>query len=543
VPWLERIVTREKPRIRTGSPEAYAIAVVVSGAALALRVALGAKLSGMPFATYWSAAILAALIGGLGPGLLATAIGGACARYGLSPLVDVSSALGLAFYGGISATNCVIIYGFQESVRRLRVERGRQAALAQSLEERVAERTALDDANRILQEEIDKREKAQRQMLQAQKMEAIGQLTGGVAHDFNNLLTVIFGNLDALRLRLAGHDSVADKLIESAVRGAERAATLTERLLAFARRQPLDPVRVDVNRLVLGLSELLRRSVGEGVQLETVLAGGLWWVVCDPHQLEVALLNLTINGRDAMPGGGKLTVETGNASLDEVYAAQHDQVTPIQYVMVAVSDTGQGMTGEVQARAFEPFFTTKPVGHGSGLGLSMVYGFIRQSGGHVKIYSEPTHGTTVKLYLPRVMADAEEATSWSSEPGPAGAASSGTILVVEDDEDVRRYAAQVLRAQGYAVLEASDGAAALALLRSGARVDLVFTDVVMPYMNGRELADAAKRLSRDLKIVFTTGYSPNAIVHGGKLDPDVAMIPKPFTADTLARRIRKVMAQ
>jgi signal transduction histidine kinase/CheY-like chemotaxis protein len=483
------------------------------------------------------------LIGGLGPGLLATAIGGVCAWYAFPPLHDMGNVPSLVLYGGFSTMNCAIVYGFQESVRRLRVERLRQAELARSLEARAAERTAaLAAVNRSLQQEIAEREKAQRQMLQAQKMEAIGQLTGGVAHDFNNLLTVIFGNLDALRLKLAGRDPGTEKLIESALRGAERAATLTERLLAFARRQPLEPMRIDVNRLVLGISDLLRRSIGEGVELETVLAGGLWRAICDPHQLEIALLNLAINARDAMPGGGKLTIETANASLDEVYAERQEQVKPGQYVMLAVSDNGHGMTGDVQARAFEPFFTTKPAGHGTGLGLSMVYGFVKQSDGHVKIYSEPQHGTTVKIYLPRAQADSADAPSERAGSKTSGVPPNGTILVVEDDDDVRQHAAQVLRGQGYVVLEASDGATALALLRSGARVDLVFTDVVMPLMNGRELADAAKRLSRDLKIVFTTGYSPNAIVHGGKLDPDVVLIPKPFTADTLARRIRKAMA-
>jgi CheY-like chemotaxis protein len=243
-----------------------------------------------------------------------------------------------------------------------------------------------------------------------------------------------------------------------------------------------------------------------------------------------------------MPKGGKLTIETANASLDEAYAARHDQVTPGQYVMVAISDTGTGMTGEIAARAFEPFFTTKPVGQGTGLGLSMVYGFVKQSGGHVKIYSELQHGTTVKLYLPRVLA------ALGDQPPPldgakdAGVPPGGTILVVEDDEDVRDYAARVLRAQGYAVLEASNGPAALAVLRSGTRIDLLFTDVMMPCMNGDELAEAARRLSRDLKIVFTSGYSPNAIFHGGRLGPDVALISKPFTADALARRIRKALA-
>ena len=547
VAWLERLIA-EEPRVKPGSAIGYAIAALVVGAALAIRLAAGATLPGNPYLTFWPAVVFAALIGGLGPGLLATLLGGLCARYLVAPsLASVgvgtnASIATLAVYYVFSVVNCLIVYGFQTTAKRLRAERAAQRRLAQSLESRVAERTAaLGAANDRLRTEIAEREKAQQQMVQAQKMEAIGQLTGGVAHDFNNLLTVIFGSLDALRLRLAGRDSAAERLLESAVRAAERAAALTDRLLAFARRQPLEPASIDINKLVLGMSELLRRSLGEKIELETVLAGGLWRALCDSHQLEIALLNLVLNARDAMPTGGKLTVETANASLDEAYAARHDQVKPGQYVMVAISDTGEGMNEDVATRAFEPFFTTKPVGQGTGLGLSMVYGFIKQSGGHVKIYSEPQHGTTVKLYLPRVLAGAGDART--SQPRASGPGSpSGTILVVEDDEDVRDYAARVLRDEGYAVLEASSGPAALAMLRDGRRIDLLFTDVVMPMMNGRELAEAARRLSRDLKVVFTTGYSPNAIFHGGRLDPDVALIPKPFTADALARRIRKAMA-
>ncbi len=379
-------------------------------------------------------------------------------------------------------------------------------------------------------------------MLQAQKMEAIGQLTGGVAHDFNNLLTVIFGSLDALRLRLVGRDPAAERMIESALRSAERAAGLTQRLLAFARRQTLAPASVDINRLVLGMSELMRHSLGATVALETVLAAGLWRARCDPHQLEIALLNLIINARDAMPGGGRLTVETANATFDEAYAVRNDQVAPGDYVMIAISDTGAGMSREVAARAFEPFFTTKEVGQGTGLGLSMVYGFVKQSGGHVKIYSEPQQGTTVKLYLPRIASGGNEQTPSHGSDEAAGGRAGGTILVVEDDDDVRIYTAHVLRGRGYDVLEADDGPAALAVIGSGARIDLLFTDVMMPRMNGRELADAARRLSQGLKVVFTSGYSPNALVHGGTLDPGAPLLPKPFTADALLRRVRRTLA-
>jgi signal transduction histidine kinase len=546
VPWLDRIVA-EEPRVKAGSPGAYAIAILLVAVSLAGRLVVGDWLVGYRYITFWPAVVFAALIGGTGPGLLAAALGGAGAWAVLAPYRSAGhSAAGdvaeLIIYLVFSATNCMIIQAMRMAVSRLGAERAKQRQLAQSLERQVFERTqALAAANDQLRREIDEREKAERQMLQAQKMEAIGQLTGGVAHDFNNLLTVIFGSLDALRLRLVGRDPTAERMVEAALRSAERAAGLTQRLLAFARRQTLAPASVDVNRLVLGMSELMRHSLGAMVGLETVLGAGLWRALCDPHQLEIALLNLVINARDAMPEGGKLTVETANVRLDQSYAARNDQVTPGHYVMIAVSDTGDGMAPEVAARAFEPFFTTKQVGHGTGLGLSMVYGFVKQSGGHVKIYSEKQQGTTVKLYLPRVTSGLGEEAPGQGADGADGAPADGTILVVEDDDVVRNYTARVLRDRGYAVIEASSGAAALAMLGSGARVDLLFTDVVMPRMNGRELAEAARLLSRDLKIVYTSGYSPNALFHGGTLDPTAPLLPKPFTADALLRRVRKTL--
>ena len=548
MPWLDRIVA-EEPRIGHGSLRGFAIAILLVAVALWLRFLLGGWLPGNPYHTFWPAAVLAAFFGGLGPGLLATVLGGVAAWYMLIPpswsfrIAATGDVVALVSYLVISSVNCVIIHAFREAVAHLRLERRKQQELARSLETRVAERTQeLARANAKLREEIVERERAEAVALQSQKMEAIGQLTGGVAHDFNNLLTVIFGNLDALRLRLAGRDAGSEKLIEAALRGAERAASLTQRLLAFSRRQALEPASIEINKLVLGMSELMRRTLGEEIELETVLAGGLWRALADPHQLEIALLNLVINARDAMPNGGKLTIETANASLDEVYAAANEQVSPGQYVLVAISDTGTGMTAEVVAKAFEPFFTTKQVGQGTGLGLSMVYGFIRQSGGHVKIYSELDHGTTMKLYLPRLIGTAKDRPQPTPHDGAGAPSGSGTILVVEDDDDVRAYAVRVLRHEGYDVLEAATGDAALQLLRGGHRIDLLFTDVVLPQINGRELAEAARQIIQPLKVVFTTGYSPNAIVHGGKLDPDVALIPKPFTAATLAERIRKELA-
>lgn len=412
------------------------------------------------------------------------------------------------------------------------------------LERLVAARTEeLSAANERLRAEIEERERAEAALRQAQKMEAVGQLTGGVAHDFNNLLTVIMGNIETAKRHLAagpgGFPEGARRAIDSAMRGAERAATLTQRLLAFSRRQPLSPKPADVNRLVAGMSDLLRRALGETISLETVLAGGLWRVEVDPNQLEAAMLNLAVNARDAMPDGGQLTIETANARLDERYASAHAEVTPGQYVVVCVTDTGTGMSQEVLARVFEPFFTTKEVGQGTGLGLSQVYGFVKQSGGHVKIYSEPGEGTTVKVYLPRLTAahwDEDEA----DEVAPPSRGEH-TILVVEDDDDVRQHSVEVLRELGYRVLEARDGPAALRVLERHAGIELLFTDVVLPGLNGRELADAAQRLHPRLKVLFTTGYARSAIVHSGKLNPGVEVLNKPFTYMALAAKVREVL--
>ncbi|WP_218191050.1 response regulator [Enhydrobacter aerosaccus] len=384
-------------------------------------------------------------------------------------------------------------------------------------------------------------QRTQEQLAQAQKMEGIGQLTGGVAHDFNNLLTVIIGNLESIRRTLGTTPLDHERLgrsIDHAMRGAERAASLTQRLLAFSRRQPLDPKPVNVGRLVAGMSELLRRTLGEQVAIETVLAGGLWPVLVDPNQLEVSILNLAVNARDAMPGGGKLTIETANAHLDEAYARAQTEVVPGQYVVLAISDTGVGMSREVQARAFEPFYTTKDIGQGTGLGLSQVYGFVKQSGGHVKLYSEEGYGTTVKLYLPRLMAEQDVLVEPEQVHHTPRSRNGETILVVEDDEDVRAHSTGILRELGYDVLEAATAAAGLQLLHGHPEIRLMFTDVGLPGgMNGRQLADHARSIRPDLKVLFTTGYARNAIVHEGRLDPGVSLLTKPFTFSDLARKL------
>ncbi|WP_240953589.1 ATP-binding protein [Sphingomonas sp. G-3-2-10] len=376
---------------------------------------------------------------------------------------------------------------------------------------------------------------------QSQKMETVGQLTGGVAHDFNNLLQVVTGNLDILIRNLPdGHPRLA-RAAQAAMNGAERAATLTQRLLAFARRQPLAPRRIDPDKLIAGMSDMLARTLGETIEVETVRTGRVWPVEADPNQLENAIINLAINARDAMPDGGKLTIETANTHLDKHYVERDVEVTPGQYVVICISDTGEGMEEDTIAHAFEPFFTTKEVGRGTGLGLSMVYGFIKQSGGHVGLYSEPGHGTTVKLYLPRYFGpDAEPEETAADHPVSEGQGE--TILVCEDDENVRAFTVEVLRELGYRVIEAGDGPAALAALDQAGQIDLLFTDVVLPAgMTGAQLAAQAQSRRPGLKVLYTTGYARNSIVHHGRLDPGVELLPKPFTYADLAARIRELL--
>jgi signal transduction histidine kinase/CheY-like chemotaxis protein len=387
--------------------------------------------------------------------------------------------------------------------------------------------------------EAERREAAEASLRQAQKMEAVGQLTGGVAHDFNNLLTIILGNLE-LALKHAP-DGRQQRLLNNIYRAGERAAELTKRLLAFSRNQPLDPRPIDANRLVADMSDLFTRALGETIWIETVRGGGLWQTEVDRTQLESALLNLAINARDAMPSGGKLTIETGNAYLDEAYCANAEGVKPGQYVMIAITDTGTGMSQDVIGKAFDPFFTTKPAGAGTGLGLSQVHGFVKQSGGHIRIYSELGEGTTVKIYLPRSFAGSREARDEAKAP-EIRKGSLETVLVVEDDEEVRSFVTDTLRGLNYRVLEAADGEAALALVHQPDPIDLLLTDVVMPGMNGRALGDAAQQHRPGLKILYMTGYSRNAIVHQGRLDPGVSLIQKPFSENALASRVHEVLA-
>jgi len=389
--------------------------------------------------------------------------------------------------------------------------------------------------------DIDERVQERQALAQYQKMDAIGQLTGGIAHDFNNLLHVIKNAADLVELRLRDAGPEIRGYIEMLKRNADRAASLTQRLLAFSRRQVLDPKPVNPNSLVVDVTTLLRQVLGEGVAIETVVSPGVWWISVDVNQLETAMLNLALNARDAMGGVGKLTIEISNAFLDESYARAHAEVNPGQYVMIAISDTGSGMEPEVVARAFEPFFTTKSVGQGTGLGLSQVYGFIKQSQGHAKIYSEPGAGATVKLYLPRLPSTPEQETAPRTAPALQGG-QGGTILLVEDDRDVREFTAELLGTLGYRVLTAIDAAAALIQLQAEPDVALLFTDIGLPGgMNGRQLADEAQSRRPGLRVLFTTGYTRNAIIHHGRLDPGVNVILKPYTQAGLAQKVKEVL--
>jgi PAS domain S-box-containing protein len=419
-----------------------------------------------------------------------------------------------------------------------------QAALKE-IEERKRAEEALRQFNATLENQIAERTEQLRvneeALRQSQKMEVVGQLTGGVAHDFNNLLQIIMGNLDTARRGLSEGSPRVSRALESAANGARRAASLTQRLLAFSRRQPLNPKPIDVNALVSGMSDLLHRTLGEVTDVLTVQGAGLWRIEADATELESAILNLALNARDAMPQGGRLTIETANTDIDRSYAVLHAEVLPGQYVLISVSDTGTGMSEDAISRAFEPFFTTKPVGEGTGLGLSQVYGFVKQSGGHVKIYSELGQGTCVKIYLPRLHVLAR-IDAPDEPPSAPEAAAEETILVVEDDDDVRAYSVEILRELGYRVIEAHDGPSALRLLERQFRVDLLFTDVVLPGgMTGAQVAAQARGAKPDLKVLFTTGYARNAIVHHGRLDQGVQLITKPFSMSDLATRVRDVL--
>ena len=440
----------------------------------------------------------------------------------------------LVFYD--EAGNPVRVVGVSIDVTDQKRATAQLRAFTETLEDAVKDRT------RQLEVENEARRKAEELLRQSQKLEAIGQLTGGVAHDFNNMLAVIIGSTNLIERRLARGEDIK-RLIEGISDAAYRAAELTRRLLAFSRQLPSAPKVIDANQMVKSISELLRQTLGEATVLETVLAGGLWKTHADASQLENAILNLAINARDAMPDGGKVTIETLNCHLDADYASNYPDVNAGQYVMIAVSDEGTGMSPEIIERAIDPFFTTKAVGKGTGLGLSQVYGFVKQSKGHLKLYSEIGHGTAVKIYLPRYYG-AEQAADVGAEirqPVRRGAPSE-VILVVEDEDRIREVTTEALRELGYTVFHAASARQALQILESRPEIGLLFTDIVMPDMKGRRLAEAALKFRPDLKVLYTTGYTRNAILHNGVLDPGVKFIAKPFTVDQLGQKVREVLS-
>ncbi len=411
--------------------------------------------------------------------------------------------------------------------------------ITEELKARHAEREFNNALKARVEEAMAERARLEAQLVQSQKMEAVGQLTGGVAHDFNNLLQVVGSNLQLLLKDLPESDPKR-RFADNAMTGVSRGAKLTAQLLAFSRQQPLEPKPKNVGRLLRGMDDMLRRTLGEAIEIETVIAGGLWNCLVDPVQLENAILNLAINARDAMNHRGKLTIEAGNASLDDEYASAHAGVTPGQYVVLALTDTGSGIPQEIIEKVFDPFFTTKATGQGTGLGLSMVYGFIKQSGGHVKIYSEEGHGTTVRIYLPKTREQEAAQPAQAGTETPMGRGE--TVLIVEDDQAVRETAVDLLRDLGYSVLTADSADSALAIVNSGVKIDLLFTDVVMPgSLRSTDLARKARERVPDIGVLFTSGYTQNAIVHAGRLDDGVDLLSKPYTRERLAQKIREML--
>ncbi len=537
-------------RVRQKPWAAHATSVLLAAAALAIRLAVGNAFLGFPFITFIPAVLTAAYVSGTRPGLLCALLSAAMAWYFLLAPANSfeldwpSGPIAIVVFLFNAWLIVVVVSGMNKAYQRISEAEEDRARLNAELEIRINDRTReLVVANKALRLEADARQAAEANAAQLDRLDAIGRLTGGVAHDFNNMLAVIIGNLELTQLKLGRGNADVLRHVDGAMDGAQRSASLTRRLLAFARRQPLEPVITDINKLIEGVRELLARTLGERIAIEFHLAEALWLTRVDPGQLEAALVNLAVNARDAMPGGGCLTVRTENVRYPANPDIGPQDIAIGEHVVVSVTDTGTGMSEEVQARAFEPFFTTKAPGKGTGLGLSQLYGFAKQSSGGAHIRSRLGEGTTISLSFPRAEAAPllPDETVLQAEEAMPHASARETILVVEDEERVRSATVESLQELGYTVWDASDGASALEKLNMGSPVQLMLTDVVMPGMNGRELADVVSRQFPAVRIMFMSGYSPNGIIHDGEVDAGVDLLSKPFSRDKLARRVREML--
>ena len=535
--------------LRDNRVAGFVFALATVALALLARFSLAGSLGGFPFLTFIPAILLTAFLCGWRAGAVAAVLGAAARWYFFAPVSPspstlelvsgAPSLLGFSMYAFAVIVILTMVGGMHVAFRDFARSETERTRLNAELERRVRERTeALEAANRRLIEEAASRVAAEAQIHQLQKMEAVGQLTGGIAHDFNNMLAIVVGSLDIAGRSLKTDQDRAERFIANALEGARRGAQLTSRLLAFSRRQSLEPRPLDTNVLLGDMTDLLRRSIGERIRLRTQLAEGVWRTFADASQLESAIINLCVNSRDAMPEGGDLVLETCNARLDEAQARALDARSG-EYVCITVTDTGIGMTPEVLARAFDPFFTTKSPGKGTGLGLSQIYGFVKQSDGQVNIDSQVGRGTTVRILLPRYSGAANPAAAAPNE-APTADSKRETVLVVEDEEQVRGMTVEALRNLGYSVLAAAGPEQALDLIGAGAAPHLLFTDVVMPGMSGRTLAKHIKARQPSIKVVFTTGYTPAELIDEA-LDRGTAWLPKPFTLDQLAAKVRAVL--
>jgi len=529
-------------KVRRRKTLGYAVAILTSALALWVRMQLGPNFEGFPYLTFFPAVLFTALVGGLGPGLIAAILSGLLAQYFLIPPIHsleirgISEWIAMGLYGAIAASMVGLVHGITLAYEAHRSAEQRLAEVNAALEQRVVERTA------ELRAEVEERLAAESQVRQLQKMDAVGQLTGGVAHDFNNMLAIVIGSLELAKVRAEVQpDERITRYINAAQEGAQRAALLTARLMAFARQQPLAPQAVDVNKLVQGMSELLRRTLGEPIRIEAHLATRIWHCFADVSQLENALVNLCINARDAMPGGGRLTIETANVELG-AEGRQRTGLPAGQYVQIVVADSGTGMSPGTVEKAFDPFYTTKGVGKGTGLGLSQVYGYLRQSGGTALIRSEVGVGTAIELYLPRFVGQSDHEGPGPSPDRPARATEGHVVLVVEDEPQVRQMAVDALAELGYDALPAASADEALAHLQQRARIDLLLTDVMMPGVSGPALAAQASTLRPGMKVLYMSGFAPELLA-GTHLSAGVKLLPKPFTISQLAAKVSEAITR